>query len=170
MIPELRTERLVMRGWRHDDIEALAPFWMDPDTAAYIGGAVASEGEAWRKMAIMAGHWSLRGFGFWVMQKHDDPTPIGFAGLWYPVDWPEPEVGWSVLKQHQRQGYALEAARAAMRYAQGLGWTTLISVIHKDNAASKGVAEKLGARYERDFDIRGVPAEIYRHRPLQSER
>ena len=169
MIPELTTDRLLMRGWRQSDFEAFAPFWMTDETARYVGGAAETRGEAWRRMALMAGHWQLRGFGFWVLQRHDDPAPVGACGLWYPEEWPEPEIGWFVLKQHQRQGYASEAARAGLRYAAGLGWQALISLIHKDNSASKGVAAKLGATYERDIDIRGFPAEIYRHRPLQSE-
>ena len=139
------------------------------ETAAYVGGAGCDArrglAQRWRPLS---GTGKLRGFGFWVMQRHDDPAPLGYAGLWYPEDWPEPEVGWSVLKQHQRQGYATEAAEASLGYARALGWQTLISLIHKDNLASKGVAEKLGAHHERDIELRGFPAQIYRHRPLQS--
>ncbi len=163
MIPELRTERMLMRGWRHEDFEVFASFWADPNAAAYIGGPVSSRGEAWRKLASYIGHWQLRGYGFWVLQRQDDPTPLGYCGLWYPAEWPETEVGWAVRPAYQRQGYAFEAARAAIRYATALGWSTLISLINKKNLASRGLAEKLGARLEREFEINGKTALVYRH-------
>jgi RimJ/RimL family protein N-acetyltransferase len=37
----------------------------------------------------------------------------------------------------------------------------LISVIHRDNAASIRVAEKIGASFERNYDLSGTPCVIY---------
>jgi len=163
LIPELRTKRLILRDWRHEDLDAFAIFWMDPVASAYIGGPVSGRGEAWRKMASYIGHWQLRGYGFWVLQKHDDPSPLGYCGLWYPEDWPEPEIGWAVFPAYQRQGFASEAAVAVRVYAAALGWTTLISLINPNNIASQGVATKLGATREREIAINGKPALVFRH-------
>ncbi len=163
MIPELRTERLIMRGWRNDDLDTFAPFWADPEASAYIGGPLTERGAAWRRMASYAGQWLLRGYGFWVLQRPEDKTPLGYCGLWHPDDWPEAEVGWSVLPRFQRQGYAGEAARAAIGYARALGWKTLISLINKQNIASRALAESLGARLDYEFEIHGKTAQVYRH-------
>ena len=163
MVPVLRTERLFLREWRSEDLDAFAAFWADPIACAYIGGAMPERADAWRRMAGYAGQWMLRGYGFWVMQRHDDPAPIGYCGLWHPDHWPEAEVGWAVLPEFQRKGYAREAARASIAYAEALGWTTLISLIHRDNMASRGLAENLGARLEREFSLSGKPALVYRH-------
>ena len=168
MIPEIRTERLILRDWRNEDFPALAEFWMDPVASAYIGGAVKTRGDAWRKMANMVGHWHFRGYGFWILQKRDDPAPLGYCGMWNPEEWPEMEVGWTVFPNVQRQGFAFEAATAVLRYAAALGFSAPISLIHKDNAASRGLAQKLGAQLEREFQFHGVPAQVFRHRPFAS--
>ena len=47
-------------------------------------------------MALMAGHWALKGFGHWVLEERDSGELVGRAGLYYPPDWPELEVGWTV--------------------------------------------------------------------------
>ena len=68
-------------------------------------------------MSVMAGHWALNGFGHWVLEERDSGEFVGRAGLYYPPDWPELEVGWTVGRKHWGKGYAPEAARAACAWA-----------------------------------------------------
>jgi RimJ/RimL family protein N-acetyltransferase len=163
MIPELSTERLRMRALREDDFQALKQFWGDPETARFVGG-VCNEEDAWRRLAAMVGHWSLRGYGIWALEDRQSATFLGYSGLWNPHGWPEPEISWGLLKAHQGKGYITEAALRARDYAyQDLGWTTLISCIALENLPSIRVAERLGARFERETINRGWAVGVYRH-------
>jgi len=163
VIPVIETERLLMRGWREEDLGAYAEFYADDELARFVGGACARD-EAWRRMATIVGHWTLRGFGMWALQEKVRAGFVGWCGLWYPEGWPEPEVGWGLVRSAQGRGLAVEAARAARDYAYGaLGWSTLISFIDLQNHASRRVAERLGARFERTAMLRGAEAGLFRH-------
>jgi chorismate mutase len=64
--PVLTTERLTLRAPQASDFEVFAPFVMS-DRARYIGGGADKDiGHAWRVLAILSGHWHLRGFGTFV--------------------------------------------------------------------------------------------------------
>jgi RimJ/RimL family protein N-acetyltransferase len=81
---------------------------------------------------------------------------IGRVGPWYPQGWPAPEVGWTISPFYVGQGYATEAARAAIQYAfTELGWPQVIHVILEGNEASIAVARKVGSALVRKQ--RGVP-------------
>lgn len=56
LVPRLHTERTVMREWRDEDLEAYAAMGADAAVMRFIGGTV-SRPEAWRMMALHAGHW-----------------------------------------------------------------------------------------------------------------
>jgi RimJ/RimL family protein N-acetyltransferase len=162
-VPELRTERLLMRGWREDDFEWFAAMMTDPDVRTAFGhdGPVPPE-QAWRDMAFLAGHWDLRGYGHWVLERLDTGEPVGRAGLLNPHGWPDLEVGWTVARQHWGNGYAPEAARAACGWAHDeLGARHIVSLIVPTNANSIRVAEKLGETVEGRFELRGVDHLVY---------
>lgn len=165
MVPVLETERLTLRAWRQADLEPFALYYADPATAAFVGGAC-SRNTAWHRMAAFAGHWSLRGYGCWALEENSTSQFVGYAGLWFPEGWPEPEVAWGLLKAAQGKGFATEASLRAREYGySSVGFKTLISFIDLRNVASRAVAERMGAKYERTAMLFGSEAGIFRHPP-----
>lgn len=145
MIPQLQTERLLLRGFTQEDFEDYARLHADPEVMRYISGNPVSRTDAWRGLAVMIGHWALRGYGMWGVERKSDGVFVGRVGLWNPEGWPGLEVGWTLGREFWGQGYATEAARAATDFAfitQDI--SRLLSVIDVDNLPSQHVAERLG--------------------------
>jgi RimJ/RimL family protein N-acetyltransferase len=142
--PALETSRLHLRHWRAEDFESYAALMADADVMRSLGG-VQSRNDAWRNFAMVIGHWHLRGFGFWAVERKSDGALLGRIGLWQPEGWPGLEVGWTLGREHWGQGYATEAAEASLDY----GFRTypvdrLISLIAPENHASQRVAKRIG--------------------------
>jgi RimJ/RimL family protein N-acetyltransferase len=153
MVPTLTTDRLALRGWREEDLEPYAAITADPEVMRFMGGPL-DRADTWRQMAFFAGHWELRGYGLWVVEREGEL--IGRIGLLNPEGWPGLEVGWLLGRDAWGHGYATEAARAAMQFAWSeLGAQELISLIAPDNVASQRVAQRLGMQPRSDYDLRG---------------
>lgn len=154
MIPRLKTERLTLREWRADDIDAFAAIFGDAEVMRYLTGEPVARSEAWRNMAAAAGHWVLRGYGTWVVERTSDGSVLGRVGLIKGEGWPGLEVGWTLGRPYWGNGYATEAARASMNY----GFLTqsvdkLISLINPENEASQAVARRLGETPGPDYEL-----------------
>jgi RimJ/RimL family protein N-acetyltransferase len=158
-VPTLATSRLTMRGWRDDDAGPYAEITADPEVMRFMGG-VLDLPQTWREIALFTGHWVLRGYGLWVVER--EGALIGRVGLWQPAGWPGLEVGWLLAREAWGHGYATEAARASMAWAWSeLGADRLISFIDAQNLASARVAERLGMRPVGEGELRGHPMVIH---------
>ena len=90
----------------------------------------------------------------------------GWAGVLHPLEWPEPELAYSLDQPFWGRGIATEAARAAREWAFARldvrrGWQVSS---WPDNARSIRVAEKLGAVRDGTSTIRGFAVEWWVHR------
>lgn len=153
----IETERLILRKIDPKrDLDEWAYSMADAGTVRYLGTKPMSRAEAWRNMAMAIGHWEIRGYGSFSLEHKETGDWIGRVGPWYPEGWPAPEVGWAISPRHLRNGYALEAASAAMDFAfNTLGWSRVIHVILEGNEPSIALAKKLGSSKIRSQ--RGLP-------------
>lgn len=167
-IPTIETDRLVLRGFEERDLDALAELWADEDVTRFLGGKK-SRSDTWRAMASILGHWFLRGFGFFCVEERSSGQSIGYCGPWRPEGWPENEIGYGFSKAAQGKGYATEATKTSLQFAyQTLGWSSAISLIDPQNAASQNVAQKLGATLDQTgVDVTDFTADIWRHLPKE---
>ena len=162
-IPVIETARLRLRAPEARDFEAYAAFRAS-DRARLLGGPY-TRGQAFDQICSIIGHWHMRGFGRWMVADRVTDAPLGIVGLFYPEDWPEPEIAWSVFEVAEGQGIAEEAARAARAHAYDtLGWTTAISLIDPANTRSVALAQRLGCKDGETFEHAALGTlHIWRH-------
>lgn len=162
----IETERLILRQPILQDHEPGAAF-LATDRTKYMGGKRDNR-EAWRSLAAMAGHWTLRGYGFFCFALKGETAACGLAGAHRPAFYPEVEIGYSLWRADlEGTGLAFEAVEAArawayanVPYAPGF-----VSYIDPDNARSIALATRLGAKRDETapHPFEGEPCHVYRH-------
>jgi RimJ/RimL family protein N-acetyltransferase len=161
-IPELHTDRLVLRGPDADDFSAYRAFYADPVASAFYGGPT-EPAQAWQKLAYNVGHWTLRGYGMWSLVERSSGAVLGGCGIVWPEGWPRHELTWWIASTSRRMGYAEEASRAAIRWAHdALGWKAVETHMDDRNEAARRLAQKLsGAVITRQMFPDGIERDVY---------
>ncbi|MGX6600925.1 GNAT family N-acetyltransferase [Micromonosporaceae bacterium Da 78-11] len=149
----LETERLSLRGWRDDDLDALATMNADPEVMRYIlDGSVRDRGQSAAGLRKAVDDWAARGFGLFAVEVRETGVLAGWTGLVVPDFLPEVlpavEIGWRFDRRFWGLGYATEAAAAALRFGfADRGLDRIISIRHPGNTRSERVMAKLGLSY-----------------------
>ena len=156
--------RLVVPHARHT--APFAALHADPYTMRHIGeGSQLDRTDAWLQLAMLIGHWHMRGYGVWIVEDAADGKFVGRVGLFHPAGWDEPELNWMIVPALRGRGLATEAAEAVRGAAFGaLGMSSLISLIKPGNEASRRVATKLGALAAETIGFPDGPLQTYRYR------
>lgn len=161
MTVELRTERLLLRGWVPSDRAAYAAVNGDPEVMEYFPSTLTPQ-QSDEMIERMQSGLDQRGYGLWATERVDTGEFIGFVGLAAPtwhVDGLTPcvEIGWRLGKQHWGLGFAPEAAEAVLSFAfehVELPRDEVVSFTTVTNHRSRRVMEKIGLRIDprREFD------------------
>jgi RimJ/RimL family protein N-acetyltransferase len=160
--PELETERLRFRMLRDSDFPTYETWCANIDVMRYTSGRVLERIEAWRNMAYLIGHWSLRGYGYYAAEEKETGRLIGRIGYTNSAGWPGFELGWMIDPAYQGLGYATEGASFLLRYAfETLEQPHVVSLIHADNTPSRRVAGKLGESVEREETVLGMTCLVH---------
>ena len=156
-VPEISTDRLVLRGWRNADRAPFAALNADPGVMRHFPAPLAAA-ESDRLVKSITDGWATSGLGLWAVARRTDDRFLGFTGLSRPSFeahfTPAVEVGWRLAREAWGQGYATEAARAAV----GFGFETLdleeiVSFTVPANDRSRRVMERLGMTRDPDDDF-----------------
>ena len=157
MVVALRTHRLLLRGWRDEDVAAADGLSADPAVMEYL---VPRPGWAARART----HWEERGFGQWILEIPGEASFIGVVGLSavsYEAHFtPAVEIAWRLARAYWGRGYATEAAKAAVDYGFGeLDLGEIVALTVPANQRSRRVMERLGMTRapEDDFDHQRLP-------------
>jgi ribosomal-protein-alanine N-acetyltransferase len=154
----LETERLVLDTWQIPDWSAFRPIATDPEVMRHItGGAPWTDEQIRTFVERQVKLYAARSFCRWKLIAKADRQLIGFCGLGFWRDAPDPEIGWWLARRYWRSGLATEAARAALRDAfERANVERIISVATAANRASTRIMEKLGLELDCGFESEGV--------------
>lgn len=143
----LATERLVLRRFAPGDLDAFRAYQSDPATVRYLWRPVLDEA---RMVERVSGEESLAKDGdAYGIAIEVDGTLVGETVVkLVDAAGRQAEIGWILAPEHRGRGYALEAARAALELAWGIGAHRVTAVLDHEDQASARVAERLGMRRE----------------------
>jgi RimJ/RimL family protein N-acetyltransferase len=154
----LETERLMLDTWQISDGRVFRPIATNTEVMRYITGGVPwTNDQIQNFIEHQLKMYSERGFCRWKLLSKANGEMIGFSGVGFWRDNPNPEIGWWLARRYWGQGLATEAGSAALRDAfERIGFDRIISISRPENTASLRVMGKLGLRLECDFEADGL--------------
>jgi len=160
--PELRGERILLRGWREEDLESFAELNADPRVMEHFPSVLDREAsDAFVRDRILP-QLAERGYSLWAAEVPGVAPFIGFVGLleqtFEAPFTPCMEVGWRLAHDYWGYGYATEGARLALGY----GFTEaaldeIVSLTATTNVRSIAVMERLRMTRADEFDHPRIP-------------
>ncbi len=158
------TDRLTLRRWTADDLEAMFDIYRHREVTSCLGGAgqpVADVDATGPIMERALERYDQLEFGLWAMELKASAAVIGSCGLNRLVDGGV-EIAYHLNPAHWRRGLATEAAGATLELGFGVyGLSRIVGLIFPTNHASRRVLEKIGMAREGSGSYYGCELDLY---------
>lgn len=156
---ELFTQRLVLRPFAMDDLDALHALCGDREVRRYLfSGEVPAVERVVGIVEDSVRSFATRGYGFFSVRLSAAPEElIGFTGFRPFEDGDEVELLFAVAPSHWGRGYATEATREALRFGFGeCGLSRVVATTDTPNQRSVQVLQRLGLFFDRRRERHGL--------------
>ncbi|KEK23103.1 GNAT family N-acetyltransferase [Bacillus gaemokensis] len=159
----IRTERLFMRKPSIEDIDEFYEIVKNNEVDKWLAVSRGmSREEAEQYVGKLIEHWNQNGFGVWLVFNTTTGEMMGHCGLRYIDGTKDVEIMYLLDLKFWGNGYATEAAQAAIQYAfHTMKINRLIARIRSANDKSKNVLEKSGFKYTQDVNHEGHQLSYY---------
>ena len=150
-MPNLRTERLLLRKLNMHDAQDVYVYSSDPLVAKHVlWDAHRNVAESKSYIRYMMRKYRLGEPSSWGMEYLEENRIIGTIGfMWYNEENRSAEVGYSLSRAYWNRGLMTEALSAVVRYGfERLGLNRIEAQHEVDNPASGAVMRKVGMRHE----------------------
>lgn len=152
-LPDVETERLLLRGFLPSDGDLLEPIFRKEEVWMYPYGRGFTRKETDLFLKSQLGEWKTAGFGCWLAQEKHSGNAVGYVGIsvphFLPDILPAVEVGWRFDPDYWGRGYATEGASEALTQSfSTLGLSAVCSAPQTINPPSSKVCQRLGMRFE----------------------
>ncbi len=158
------TKRLVASAISLEHADLIATMHQNPTMMATLGG-LQDRQRTLQGLNTQIADWQQAGYGLCVFHDRASGAFVGRGGLRLLQldEQPETEIGYALLPEWWGQGLATEIASQAREVGfSQLGLDSLVLFTMTTNYASQRVAQKLGMRYERNFERANLPHVLFR--------
>lgn len=163
-MPTLETERLILRSFHAEDVDAMAELFANADFMSFSLGAFTKREQTVAFIEKVMG-WDKAGIpSQFAIVPRDTDTVIGYCGFFYHPEHgiDDIEIGYRLNPDYWNRGLITEAAGAVRDHAfRDCKLSRVISLIHPENIRSRRVAEKNGLTVEREITFRGFPTLVF---------
>jgi [ribosomal protein S5]-alanine N-acetyltransferase len=162
---QIETNRLVLREFRREDLQSLAPILAAPEVMRFSPTGVNSVEQVRERIEGFITCYKEFGFGKWAIVLRESGQLLGYCGI--AVDQidgkDEKELGYRLDSKYWGQGLATEAASAAIKCGfEKFNLPYVLGIVERENVASVRVLEKVGMRHQKTIIFHEIEMNLYR--------
>lgn len=159
----LETDRFLLRELDVSDAENFYELNLNSNVIKYTGDKAFDNIEEAKVFLENYKDYQLNGYGRWAVIEKKSNNFLGWCGLKYDKNSDETDIGFRFFEEYWNKGFATESAKACIDFGfNELKLESIIGRAMKENTASVKVLEKIGLKFEREFNFNGNEGVIYK--------
>lgn len=144
------TQRCMIREMTEDDLDAVYEVYAGKSITKYMEGLYENrEEELEYTRSYIQNAYTFWGYGTWVIEKKEDKKIIGRVGYNNRDGYEEAELGFVIMEEEQRKGYARECCEAVLKVGkEEYEFEKVQALVKEENIPSIHLCQKLGFQFQ----------------------